>query len=88
MVLPAYASEVTVPSSLGALWMLGTIMSVVLGPLAAGLAGYASFVALWLHGGALPTSARRLHLVTIVVAVVFLALFMTVGADILAGWSD
>jgi hypothetical protein len=88
-VLPAYlVTDLARPSGLDVVWMLGTVFSVLLGPLVAGLAGYTSFVALWLHADTLPTKARRLHLVTLVVSMTVLGLLLTMGADVLSGWAD
>ena len=88
VMLPYYASESWVPEGIGPFWMLGMIFSIVLGPVAAGMAGYASFIALWMHGDTLPTGARRLHLVTLLVALAFLAFFATWGTSALSGWAD
>ena len=41
---------VATPDGLGTLGMLATVLTVFLAPVVAGLAGYASFSALWLHG--------------------------------------
>ena len=41
------------------------LVSLVIGPVAAGLAGWASVVALWTRGGVLPARTRRLHLATL-----------------------
>jgi len=67
---------------------VGDDSQLVLAPVAGGLAGYSSFVALWLHGDALETSGRRMYLVSLLVAVSFLALFVTWGGQVLPGWGD
>jgi len=88
VMLPYYFGDSWVPAGIGALWMLGMVFSIVLAPVAAGLAGYASFIALWLHGGALPTSSRRAYLIALLVAVTFLAIFTTWGSETLSDWGD
>lgn len=88
VMLPYYAGDSWVPVGIGPLWMLGMIFSIVLAPVAAGLAGYASFVALWLRGDTLATSSRRMYLISLLVALSFLALFATWGGQALQGWAD
>ena len=80
VLLPFTAGEDWLPPGLDLLWMLAGVLVVVLGPLAAGLAGWASLVALWSRGDVLPTRARRLHLLT-------LLLVATYAVGLAASWS-
>ena len=61
------------PPGAGLVWLLGTLVTVFFGPLAAGLAGWSSLVALWAHGAVLPTRVRRTHLVTLVLVAAYAA---------------
>jgi hypothetical protein len=69
------------PVGLDVLWALGAVAAVLLAPVAAGLAAYVSLTALVPYGGRLPASVRRLHLLSLAVAVTFF-----VGL-VLAWWS-
>ena len=73
VLLPLAAGAEWPPPGLDLVWLLGSLATVFLGPLAAGLAGWASLVALWTHGAVLPTRVRRLHLVTLVVVAAYAA---------------
>ena len=64
------------PPGPGVLWLLGSLVTVVLAPVAIALCAWSSLVALWLHGD-LPDHARRLHLATLVLAGAFAATFAT-----------
>jgi hypothetical protein len=61
---------------------------VVLAPTAAGIAGFASLVALWRRGD-LSDTTRRLHLV-VVVAVATFAVFLASGPgqSVIGWWQD
>jgi len=67
------------PPGVDLVWLLGTLVTVFFGPLAAGLAGWSSLVALWTHGAVLPTRVRRTHLVTLVLVAAY-------GAALAAAW--
>ena len=88
VVWPQYVENMLPPVGAGDLVPLGFVFSVLLGPVAVGLSGYASFATLWRNGSALPASARRLHLVTVLVAPLLLVLFLTVGSEALSSWAD
>jgi hypothetical protein len=89
VVLPYYVTDQWLPSGIDAVWALGAMLTVVLGPVAAGLAGYASFMALWLHGDALTPASRRLHLITLLlVAVLFVAIGSAWGTHVASWWLD
>lgn len=89
VVLPYYANDPWAPLGAEGVWALGGMVTLVLGPVAAGLSGYASLAALWSTGDTLPTTSRRLHLGTLlVVATVFLGLFSAWGADVVSWWLD
>jgi hypothetical protein len=85
---PQLSRTLLAPLGAGDVVLVGFVLTVVLGPVAAGLSASASFVALWRDGGALPTTARRLHLVTVVIAPVLLVLLLTLGAPELASVAD
>jgi len=80
VLLPFTAGEEWLPPGVDLLWMLAGVFVVVLGPLAAGLAGWASLVALWTRGDVLATRMRQLHLLT-------LLLVATYAAGLAAAWS-
>ena len=96
--LAAFAVFVVVPSSVAgfapppgvdAVWAMGGLLTIVLGPVVAGLCGYVSFAALWIHGGVLSALSRRLHLVTLLlVAAVWLGLVSTWGSEVVSWWLD
>lgn len=88
VLVPHYYEVTSMPAGLGLPWVIGTMITVLLGPLVVGLTGYASFVALWLHGDALPTTARRLHLMTLLLSFLVLGLLVSVGADVLTEWTQ
>jgi membrane protein implicated in regulation of membrane protease activity len=60
-------------------WVLGSLVTVVLAPVAVGLSAWSGVVALWSHGD-LPDLARRLHLVTLVLTAVFAVTFAAAWA--------
>jgi hypothetical protein len=68
------------------LWLLGALTGIFLAPVAAGLAAWASFVALWSHGDALPGSSRRLHLSTLAVAAALLLTLVSPWGFELTAW--
>ena len=82
VLLPERNPDLRLPAGLDALWMLGAVATVFLGPVAAGLAAYAGSVALGLHGGSLEASERRTYAVTLALAALFLVgLVLAWGAD-------
>jgi hypothetical protein len=86
---PHAAGDSWQPLGVDQLWALGMLASVVIGPVVAGLAGWASLVALWTSGAALPAGTRRLHLATLVlVAALFTTLLVAKDAGALAWLSD
>ena len=80
VLLPDAAGVEWLPSGLDLLWALGGVAVVLLGPVAAGLAGWSSLVALWVRGDVLTTSVRRTHLVS-------LLLLAAYAAGLAAAWS-
>ena len=87
--LPYAAGEEWRPPGLDLVWMLGGVAVLLLGPLAAGLAGWASLVALWARGDVLPTRVRRTHLVTLVLVAAYAAgLAAAWSAGVFAWFSD
>lgn len=87
--LPVHVTDLRLPSGVDAVWLLAGQLTLLLGPVVAGLAAYASVVALWSRGDALPASARRLHLVTLLVAAaLFAGLVSTWGTDVVSWWTD
>jgi len=78
--LPFIAGEEWLPPGVDVLWMLAGVLVVVLGPLAAGLAGWTSLVTWWARGDVLATRVRRLHLLT-------LLLVATYAVGLAASWS-
>ena len=88
-VLPVLAPDLPLPTGLDAVWALGGMLALVLAPVAAGLAAYASVRALWLGGDALTPGPRRLHLLTLaLVAALFLVLVSAWGSGIVSWWQD
>jgi hypothetical protein len=89
VVVPYLLGDVPLPSVVGVVWVLGAGFAVFLGPVVAGLCGYASFMALWSHGDALPERSRRLHLLTLLLAAALLVgLVSPGGLDAVAWWLD
>jgi hypothetical protein len=86
---PYYATDGRLLPGPDALWALAGSLTLVLAPLAAGLAAWGSLVALWAYGDALPTTARRLHLVTLLLAaVLFAGLASAWGSGVVSWWTD
>lgn len=84
----ALAAFVVAPA-FGVLGALGAVATVFLAPVAAGLAGYASFVALWRHAERMTSGSRHLHLLTLlVVAAFFVALTVAWQSGTLAWLGD
>ena len=89
VVVPYAVTDLWLPAGLDAVVALGGVLTLVLGPVAAGLSAYASFLALWVKGDDLPTSARRLHLLTLLVAAaLFLGLVSAWGSGVMSWWLD
>lgn len=87
--LPVHVTDLRLPPGVDALWVVGGQLTLVLGPVAAGLAAYASLAALWSRRYALPASARRLHLLTLLATgVLFVGLVSTWGTDVVSWWTD
>jgi len=89
-VLLPYAGGVEwLPSGLDVLWGLCGVAVVLLGPVAAGLAGWSSLVALWVRGDVLTTGVRRTHLVTLLLVAAYAAgLAAAWSTGVLAWFSD
>jgi hypothetical protein len=89
VVVPSVVTDLRLPAGIDALWALAGLLTMVLGPVAAGLSGYASLVALWTRGDVLPASARHLHLLTLVVAAaLFCGLVSVWGSGVVSWWLD
>lgn len=88
VVLPYAVDDFSPPAGIEVLWSLGGPLTLVLAPLAAGFAGFASWVALWRRGD-LGDAARRLHLVVLVTVASF-AVFLTSqpGQSVIGWWQD
>jgi len=88
VVLPYAVNDFAPPAGLDVLWSLGGQLALVLAPPAAGLAGFASCVALWRRGD-LDDTTRRLHLV-VLVAVATFAVFLAShpGQSAIGWWRD
>ena len=72
---------------LDALWGVAGFFTVLLGPLAAAMAAYWSFLALWVHGAELSVRARQMHVLTLlVVAALLVAMVSPWGADVVSWW--
>lgn len=86
VVLPSAVTDFTAPAGTDALWSLGGSLTLVLAPVAAGLAGLASVVALWRRDD-LGDTTRRLHLV-VLLAVAAFAVFLAspAGRSAIAWW--
>lgn len=89
VVLPSPVAGFAPPPGVDAVWGTGGLLTIVLGPVVAGLCGYVSLAALWMHGGVLSALSRRLHLVTVLlVAAVWLGLVSTWGSGVVSWWLD
>ena len=89
VVLPYRFAGFAPPAGVDAVWAVGGLLTIVLGPVVAGLAGYVSLAALWVDGDVLSTTARRLHLVTLLlVAAVWVGLVSNGGSAMMAWWLD
>jgi hypothetical protein len=89
VLLPFYATGLSLPAAADLVGALGGLFAVLLGPVVAGLCAYASFAALWSHGDALPASSRHLHLLTLLVTAIFLlALVSPWGTAAVSWWLD
>jgi hypothetical protein len=88
VVLPYVSNDFAPPAGLDILWRLGGPLALVLAPIAAGLAGIASWVALW-HRGDLDVTTRRLHLGVLVAVAMFAVLLASdVGQSAIHWWQD
>jgi len=86
---PYSAGDSWQPPGVDQLWVLGMVFSVLICPVVAGLAGWASLVALWTRGAVLPARTRWLHLATLLlVAALFTSLLIARDAGVMAWLSD
>ena len=89
VVAPSSVAVFALPPGVDSVWAMGGLLTIVVGPVVAGLCGYVSLAALWLHGDALPARSRRLHLVTLLlVAAVWLGLVSSWGSEVVSWWLD
>lgn len=89
VLLPYAVGEEWLPPGLDLFWMLGGAAVVLLGPVAAGLAGWASLTTLWARGDVLTTRVRRMHLVTLLLVAAYAAgLAAAWSAGVFAWFSD
>ena len=54
VVVPSSVAAFALPPGVDAVWAMCGLLTIVLCPVVAGLCGYVSFTALWIHGGVLP----------------------------------
>jgi len=73
VLLPHAVGVESLPAGLDALWLVGAVAMVLLAPVATGLAGWSSLVALWVRGDVLTTRVRRTHLVTLLLVAAYAA---------------
>lgn len=85
--LPVHADTLQIPAALDGVWFAGFLVGAFLGPVAAGLAAFASGSALWARGPSLTQRTRRLHVGTIAVSVVLLVAYVASSAA-LRTWLD
>lgn len=86
---PMYVTDPSHLLGLDPLWAVAGPITVLLGPFAAGMAGYLSFAALWVKGAELSAHARRMHLVTLlIVAGLFAVLVSPWGSDVISWWFE
>jgi len=89
VVLPASVAGFAPPAGLDAVWVIGGLLTIVLGPVVAGLCGYVSLAALWTHGDVVSAATRRVHLVTLLlVAAVWLGFVSAWGSGIVSWWLE
>ena len=70
---PYAAGDSWQPPGVDQLWALGMLISVLIGPIVAGLAGWASLIALCARPDVLTTRVRRMHLITLVLVAAYAA---------------
>ncbi|MFW5474883.1 hypothetical protein ACOCJ5_16350 [Knoellia sp. CPCC 206450] len=85
--VPVRVGALEVPVALEWLWHVGFLVGAFLGPVGAGLAAYASGVALWTGGPDLTRRARWLHRSTVTMSVVLLVAYVA-NASALRLWLD
>ena len=89
VVVPPSVAEFDPPPGVDAVWLVGGLLTIFLSPVVAGLCGWVSVAALWTHGDALPTPARRLHLITLLlVSGVWLGYLSPWGSAIVSRWLE
>lgn len=88
VLLPSAIADFVPPAGMDVLWRVGGPLALVLAPTAAGLAGCASWVALWGRGD-LDDRTRRLHLVVLLSVAAFIAFLAShTGQSALGWWQD
>jgi hypothetical protein len=85
VVLPSAVTTFTPPPGLEVVWALGGPLTLVLAPVAAGVAGLTSLLALW-RSGPLDITTRRLHVVVVVTVAGFAAFLVSGPGQAAIGW--
>ena len=89
LVVAPVGVDLGLPVGLDALWLLGGVLTVLLMPVVAGLAGFTSVRAFLVHGRRLPARSQRLHLITLALVVALFAWRASGWAGPLLGsWAD
>ena len=89
VVVPSSVTGFALPPGVDAVWVVGGLLTIFLGPAAAGICGCVSIAALWTRGDVMSARTRRLHLVTLLlVAVVWLGYVSSWGSNVMAWWLD
>ena len=89
VVVPSSVTGFALPPGVDAVWMVGGLLTIFLGPVVAGICGCVSIASLWTRSDVMSTRTLRLHLVTLIlVAVVWLGYVSTWGSHVMAWWLD
>jgi hypothetical protein len=89
VVVPSSVAGFALPPGVDTVWAMCGLLTIILCPVVAGLCGYVSLAALWIHAGVLSELSRRLYLVALLLgATVWLGLVSTWGSDVVSWWLD
>ncbi len=83
--LPYAVEDFTPGVGLDAVWGLGAMFVILLGPVVSGLAGLASLWSLWEQRGA-PLRDHRVHLLTLLAVAAFAAVYVSAWGGAVIDW--